>query len=314
MSFLTRAGFALVAVFLSVGATGALAQGCSDAGVCTAPGLSSGHTENEFRNFVSFEPTFGVGEEGTSVFSPSVVVGLALGKSTQVQLKVPYFVTSGDLGGASGIGDITVSAVRHLWNSGKMSMDATLGLRLPTGKTDLTDEIGGNDFVLPMVYQTGLGTLDLLAGVSMRYEKWLFAVGYQQPLSQDNKNTFLASGSETLSLPDDKAKQAKEYFSSKDLERAPDVVLRAERAFDIKSSSLSVGLLSVFHMGKDKVAGQDVDDSQGVTLNLSASWEYPVSDRVTVGVNAGTPLAVRKERPAGLTRGFVISPAVRIKF
>ena len=279
-------------------ATGNLyAQGCSDAGFCSAGALKAGYTADSMmhsKDAIGLSFAIADGEKGTMVYIPQLEIKKQVGKRGALELKLPYNMANGTLGNHAGPGDIIITYSSSVKEKNKdWKWNYTVGTRIGVGNANATD---ANGMSLPMVYQSSLGTTDIIAGISAGWTQYLsMAVGYQQPILQYNHNDYIGV----------------DYFSSKGLKRMGDVLLRAEAHYNRKHSGVSAGPLFIYHLADDKmvVNGEDVilTGSKGLTLNLTASYYYEWK-KCRFDISAGTPLAVRKYRPDGLTREWVVSP------
>lgn len=165
-----------------------------------------------------------------------------------------------------------------------------------------------------MQYQSSLGTVDLITGVAANTERWKVAAGWQQPLSGINRNNFLPEYWDI--------EEANAYPPTNDFNRKGDVLLRTSyRLLKKKNWSLESGLLGIYHLGEDTYIDANISNkpiaingSAGLTLNATASLEYMLNQRCSVGLVGGVPLVVRDVRPDGLTRSFVLSPQIRYNF
>ena len=178
---------------------------------------------------------------------------------------------------------------------------------MPTGTTDKA----GNGIALAMPYQTGLGTFDLILGVSYHYDMWRIGAGYQAILDDNNINRYLSSNGRNVS--------ERAYFNSNMLRRGDDALIRLERSIVWKKLDFSVGLLSIYRLQKDKIinAGgltETLKGSEGITLNLTAGMNYEISKQVDCYLLYGSPLIVRDVRADGLTREFVLSFGFQFNF
>lgn len=288
------------------------AQGCSDAGFCTIGGLAhqempdSTQTRN-FKNSAKLSFSYGLGEQNTSIYQIITDAEIKFIKNYSVQFKIPYVYANGNLGSNNGMGDLVVSFNGKYRLKNKAVLNATIGGKFPTGKTD----DGSASLSLPMPYQTGLGTYDLILGASLQFQQWNFGAGYQRVLKNQNKNNFLYG--ETL-LP---VKNA--YFESNLLDRGDDALLRIERNFKIRKVNLSVGLLGIYRLQKDKITWIDgkqgeLDGSRGLTLNITGTAQYEFSGRTGMALMFGAPVLVREVRPDGLTRELVTTLSFQFHF
>ncbi len=308
------------------------AQGCSDAGVCTAGPIgqltTSGDSTGakEPRHFARLQYSYAVGEQGVVIMQVVPEIGIGISERLGLQLKVPYVSASGNLGEHSGIGDMIFTSSYAFVKERDRNLTAIAGLRVPTGETSpqpLEQTSFGPDFKpLPMPYQPGLGTLDLLLGVQYRYKRWTTALAYQHVLDQGNENLFYNEAW-------DGDADALKYFESAYLERANDAVARLQYALPIGKFSIQPGLLAIYHLGLDSrlevdatpdpwdmepFVRRDVKGSDGLTLNLTADARFRLNDAWALEASFGSPVIVREARPDGLTRAMVINLGVRLGF
>lgn len=282
----------------------AQAQGCSDAGFCTAGALQHEPAmDSSSQSSLGLSFTIGSGEQGTTILTPQAEWKQRLNASWSLELKLPYYLATGSLGTQSGIGDpiATVSKSWSLKQSWKVF--AIVGTRISLTDAGASDERGRP---LPMPYQHGLGTTDLIAGLAAQYKSWLaVSAGYQQPLFQYNDNGYLAQA-----LPLEGA-EYNAYFDSRKLERRGDVLFRAEGTYMRKRWSLTGGPLLIYHLGNDRVTGlsgqeKSLQGSEGITLNAAAKLAY-MARKSRWELAGGAPFVVRSVRPDGLTRHWVLT-------
>lgn len=283
-------------------------------------------TTKEPRHFARLMFSYAVGEQDVVIMQVQPEIGLGLTERLGMQLKMPYVSASGNLGENSGIGDLIFTTSYAFVMERTRNLTAIAGLRVPTGETSpqpLEQTSFGPDFKpLPMPYQPGLGTLDLLLGVQYRYKRWSTALAYQHVLDQGNENLFYHEAW-------DGDADALKYFESAYLERANDAVARLQYTLPIGKFSIQPGLLAIYHLGLDSrleldgtpdpwdmepFVRRDVEGSDGLTLNLTADARYDVSDALALEVAFGSPVIVREARPDGLTRHWVLSVGARFAF
>jgi len=276
-------------------------QGCSDAGVCTV-GVMSGEEfsdEDQKKFRIGLGYNIGQGDASTKVNTILLEGNFKVSSKVFLQLKVPFHFVDGNLGKTSGLGDITLSANGLLKKINEHSIEGFAGFRIGTGKADLAE----NGLPLPMVYQTSLGTTDLLAGVKWHFKGWSASLGYQQPFIQNNKNQFLYSAWEGN-------ENALGYAQSRELNRKGDIVARAEKAFYIKDLTITVGLVPIYHIQNDTFKNDNdetvtIEGSQGITLNFSGSLNYQFTDGFSANIFYGSPFITRDVQPEGLGRKYV---------
>ncbi|MBK8500236.1 MAG: hypothetical protein IPL52_15795 [Flavobacteriales bacterium] len=301
------------------------AQGCSDAGVCTAGPTGQLHLWQDsladavdYRHMARIGYSYGMGEQGTTIIQvlPELSIGLVMLRGA---IQDPDVIASGDLGDNSGIGDAIATASYAFVKERERNITGVLGVRIPTGTTGATTTDSSNiDRPLPMPYQTGLGTTDLLAAINWRHKRYVASLAYQHVLSQSNDNQFTHQA-----WGDDPAVTS--YFESRGLHRADDIVARVQYAYGCGRLSLQPGLLGIYHVADDTRLNdairmtEDPDritltGSQGLTLNLTADLRYKLSEQLAVETSFGTPLVVRDVRPDGLTRSLVVGVWLRYRF
>ena len=286
-----------------------IAQGCSDAGFCTLGNLNPLHQKTG-KQKLTIGITNGIGDEGVYVLTPSLKYDYKINSAWEIQAKLTSNYSSGNLGSAFGLGDLFINA-QHTFNAAsKWKTSLLIGTKLPLNNANLM--VNGKS--LPMQYQSSLGTVDAIAGLSITNNKWLFAAALQQPLTGYNNNNFLPIYFGST--------QASKYPPSNNLNRKADVLLRAN--YEIvarKSSKVNVGVLSIYHVANDTYVNGNfsnnpiaINGSEGLTLNLTASATFAISKKINLGFLAGSPLVVREVRPDGLTRSFSITTDLIFNF
>jgi len=305
-----------------------VAQGCSDAGVCTAGPIGefqfypdSLPAKREFRHMVRMTYSYAVAER--NVLVQQVVPELSLGITARlgVQIKVPYLSALGTLSNENGtqanagLSDIVATTSYAIIKEKDRQLIGVLGVRLPTGTTDAANTDVSTDMrarPLPMPYQTGLGTTDLLMGTIYRHKRWSATLAYQHVLKQANMNGFRRDLWPSNS-------DAQGYFGSDRLERGDDLVMRLQYAVKFGRFGLQPGLLGIQRMTEDTridMEGMRVnaEGSSGLTLNATVDARYAISEHWMLELTYGSPLVVRPERPDGLTRFRVVNVALAYRF
>ena len=282
------------------------AQGCSDAGFCTAGAMQAADNtidNAKVKKSWGISLTSGYGENGTLVIAPQAEGSMKIGKRGTLDAKLPLNIATGKLGSHISIGDLIAGYSNYFFSGlSKWQCQATMGARIGLG--DAGAEYKG--MPLPMPYQSGLGTTDFIAGVNVAYDGHItFAVGYQQPLIQYNRNGYIPSTVYPAVANDN------DYFASRWLRRKGDVLLRIEGNWRYRMWSFAGGPLLIYHLGEDNVIlsngnSLSLKGSDGLTLNLVGSLSYSFSN-ARMHLLAGTPLLVRDYRPDGLTRALVIT-------
>ncbi len=258
------------------------------------------YSQNPKHSF-QFTTSYGLGEKSTSVITTQLEGNFRIiNQKLFAQIKLPLIFISGKLADINGLGDPTISLSYIAFIKSKTNLSITGGIKIPTNNANISKD----NLPLPMVYQTSLGTTDALIGLKYTYKKWDFTIGYQHPFNT-NKNKYIHN-----SLSKDSASY-NSYFESNSLKRSDDAVFRINRNILSKKLNASAGLLFIYHMTNDyftDISGERVSSkgSQGLTLNLHFSGIVPVSKKLDFVFIYANPLIIRKSRPDGLTRSFVI--------
>lgn len=288
-----------------------LAQGCSDAGFCTMGAMKPDQPFNKKVEFKlrSMEFSFYRGTTSTSpvVYVATADLNFSLSRKTFFQVKLPYQAINGNFGSTSGLSDISLSVTRTLKATDKYDINFTVGGKIPSNKSDLSDPTRNNiDF--PMYYQTSLGTYDFITGISLITRNWLFATGLQHPFNEISNEFVWAEWREPV-YPD--FNYVRTYDQSNKLKRGTDVMLRVERNFRFSQFNFSLGALPIFRITKDEIedplTGQRVklDGTTGMALSAIGTFGYSINVRSGVRLLMGAKITDRDVNPDGLTRIMV---------
>ena len=296
-------------------------QGCSDAGFCTMGAMKPDQPFNKRVSLKlrSMDLSF---YRGTTTLTPIVYVTTAdfnfsLNRKNTFQLKVPYHHVEGKLGNTTSIGDISICFTRSVYTSDKFDLNVSMGGKIPTNNSDTRN---GENQVLPMYYQTSLGTYDFIAGLSMINRKWLFATGIQIPLNA-NKNSF--DWHRWVEPDADELEYVTHYANATSLWRGTDVMLRIERNFRLSRFNFSAGLLPIYRITSDRITNfkevrTSQDASGNVAQGLALSWittaGYNFNVKSGIKLLVGHKIVQRTFSPDGLTRELVSSITYSYKF
>ena len=290
---------AIVVVLLMLQQAISHAQGCSDAGICTAPTIRLTDTSvlsSSNKNIVTAGTVFGTAQYNVTSLGLYAEYVRRLGKLT-VSGKVVYAFINGPVTSNSGLAD-AMFTIAYSFNDRFTPM---LGLKVPFNNANAMR----NGLPLPMAYQTSLGTTDLLAGFTYTHKNWGFALAWQQPLVQNN-STFFISDYPAGSINN-------RYQSTNGFERRADALARAYYNFRFGSKWLfTPGILPIYHIGDDYWTDKSgvrtsIPGSQGLTLNTNIALRYTLSNSSYLRFTVGAPVMARKVRPEGLTKFGLIA-------
>ena len=291
---------------------GLFGQGCSDAGVCSAGdmGVSPldhiGDTtqENNKIQKVGISLSFGLGEKNTGYLTTQVEGNFQVGKSSYLQTKIPLTGYFSDYKGGFGVGDISLTFSQTVLNKNGFGLSFFSGLKIPTSRANSPER-------LPLVYQTSLGSLDVLLGTEFHYKGTQLGVGYQHSLLTTN-NTYTGF----LLEPTDSSSS---FSNTNEFKRKPDIAVRIQQHFEFNKFLLNLGIISIFHIGNDTYETaignrEEIIGSNGPTINLTAGMGYKPNEKSRINLQLAAPVLVRDVRPDGLTRSFVVQVGYQHSF
>ena len=287
----------ILSLFILLTCTKVVAQGCSDAGACS---LDFYYTQNEtdgidYKNSLKFGNVVALGEQNTFINSNYLMLTRQVSKNLSAELKITSAYINGKLGSNFNVGDIFIKG-SYFWKTIlKTNISFLAAVKIPLKNGNFTK----NGTSLPMVYQTSLGTFDLVFGYQAKWKRLEFFNLIQIPITQ-NQNKFFESYSPNLLFP-----STNHFF------RKPDIIASLAYNHVIEKAKILLGgqVLTIYHLGKDSYVDEsnqrkNIDGSEGLTINLNAIVGYEINARNNLQLSAATPVLVRKERPDGLTRKF----------
>lgn len=271
----------------------ASAQGCADAGFCTADNLKPTVAQQEHPiSQIKLGTSYGKAQFGVHVLSPFVEYSHQISERITFTNKLLFAYKSGVLTSTFNFSDIIATVNYRLTQ--KLRLIA--GLKIPLNRSNLSY----NGTVLPMSYQTSLGTLDYIIGATYTFDKLSLTFAHQQPLIQ-NKNTFVNEPAGQYEHP---------YYTTNQYKRAGDLLLRVSYQFTLanKKTNIMPSIMPIYHIKNDtyydSVSQEDIviEQSKGITLNIGTFLEHKVSKSSSIGFNLGFPVLARKSRPDGLSQ------------
>lgn len=296
----------IVTILFAIGASYSYGQGCSDAGFCTMNSFKPNNTDSTevLNNQFKIGVFYGKADNTISVFGNYLEYNRQLSKKFGLDAKLTTIAQDGNGISAFGLSDIFLNANYKVNEKVKL----TLGAKIPLSDASNTR----NNLPLPMDYQASLGTFDLIFGIGYEFKKIQVVAAIQQPLTQ-NKNQFTSTDYPINS-------ELRTFQSTNNFERSGDVLLRVSYPIIINSKfKLTPSILPIYHLSNDKYTDefnikQEINGSQGLTLNGNVYLDYEINSKNIVQLNLGMPFIVRESRPDGLTRSFIANLEYRIKF
>jgi hypothetical protein len=198
-----------------------------------------------------------------------------------VLISVPYNNQSGPLGSTSGIGDIILLVSQNIYKADDFNLSLQGGVKLAAG-----DESKNN---LPQNYQSGLGTNDILLGLSAGYERFYLSTGYQIAGERN-----------------DNIQQVK---------RGDDFLFGAGYNHNL-SESFTGGLEFLFikRLSETSIADPaapgnyiDIPESDNLQINGAVTLAYKISESIGIKLFGAVPFRKRPVNIDGLTRSLSLS-------
>lgn len=276
------------------------AQGCSDAGACSIYGDHTGADTSTYHQ-IAVGMSSGKADNDIIAWGQYLEYQWRASDVLGVSAKMTSLAQSGNGLSVFGLGDIYLTSAIAVADD----ITVTIGGKFPLTDGNRLD----NGNALPMDYQSSLGTIDILAGMTYRWDNMRFALALQQPLTQNN-NQFLAANSTQL----------QNFPSTRNFIRSGDIVGRVSYGISLADSwRLTPSIVPIYHLANDRftdIAGKEfeIEGSQGLTLNGNIFLDYTIRQGHSLQLNIAMPFVVRKARPDGLTRSFLAGIEYRIAF
>lgn len=257
--------------------SGALYAQCSDAGVCSIG------TPDEGKAY-QFGATYLFGRSGKAddltFHSVEFSGSFRVFEGSQLHVSLPWMNISGPLGTVGGSGDLTLLWSQKVWETSVGKLDIQGGAHLSTGRSNARN--------LPQAYQPGLGTNDLLFGVTFATGAWDIALGYQRSRGRsDNSVTRLRRGD--------------------------DLFGRVGAKTEWKRLEIGLDLLAVKRLHTSSVLDPvapatgsfvDVPGSDQFQVNLLCSLSFPLTQTFGIHSHVAFPMRRREVNLDGLTRSI----------
>jgi hypothetical protein len=265
-----------------------LSAQCSDAGACVIGGAPMDAQHHS----VTVNYVFGSsgGDEALTFHGIQIDGVVGLYEDAALIIRLPYTSIDGPLGSSSGIGDLTLLWRQGLWSDHGSRLSLQVGGKLATGPV--------NEGGLPQAYQPGLGTNDVIAGLSYETAQWMFAAGYQ-----------LSTGRSENAV--------------NRLERGDDLFARAGYSYaDVEDLTLGLEVIAIKRLGEDNIRymiGEldsfvDVADSDQMQVNVLGKAAYSLAANISVVGQVAVPLMQRDVNIDGLKRALSIAAGAQFSF
>lgn len=292
-------------LFWIIGSSYVQAQGCSDAGICSA-GNSFTTIDSITKNSIEIGTIYGIGEADVTYISPYLTYTRKLNSKIALSGKVTYSQAHGSFGTRGQFGDAYLIGNYKFKAHNQTQWSAIAGFKFPFTKSNLKI----NDHALPLDYQASLGTFDLILGTNYTYKHWDFNAGLQLPVVNINRNSYFAEYGGTDDFP-----------STNLFERKPDALFRTTYTFKTpnKKFTFKPNVLFLYHLGEDTYENifskrETIKGSDGLTINGNLISAYHINATSSLELSLATPFVVREIRPDGLTRAFTAGIIYKVSF
>lgn len=285
------------------------AQGCSDAGFCSigAIKIQEHSSDSIIKNSIAVGFGFSVGRQGITYINPYVEYYRKINNKFSLQLKGTSQFAKGEQADVFNVSDLFIAGM-YSTQKNKKKWNINAGIKFPLNSANAES---GDGFALPLDYQSSLGTVDLIAGVSYNINnKWELSTAFQIPVINSNKNEYLP-----LLVSDEN-----DFEPTNKFERAADVLLRAGYIIKVKSKLyIKPNILAIYHLANDTYQDavgnrNEIKSSTGLTINAGGILVYAISQKNNLELVFASPMVVRENRPDGLTRAFAATLQYKVKF
>lgn len=282
------------------------AQGCSDAGFCTIDSYSTEAKDSSktTKNLIKIGFGYGGADHNIAIISNNINYKRTFNDQWALNLKLNSIVQSGDLYTNIGVSDLFVTG------SYKPIKDLSIGFGIKVPLSNAGN--ANNGLPLPMDYQSSTGTFDGIITLGYKFKGLRLTLGYQQPLNQNNNDFNPALYDSTSGF--------RSFINTRQFHRQADIMLRVAYIFKLgKHFEISPSLLPIYHLGQDSYLN-DLDErvaiegSEGLTFNGNLFFSYKFKEAHSIQLGYSTPFVVRKKRPDGLTRSYIVSLEYSFKF
>ncbi|WP_298146590.1 hypothetical protein [Flavobacterium sp.] len=295
----------MLVAFLFFGSKALFAQGCSDAGICSIDKGFDTETDS-VRHVIETAVVYSLGEADVKYVSPYVAYTKHFSSKFSFTARVTYSTATGSFGTRSQFGDAFLIGNYRFKPTKQKQWSALLGFKFPFTASNLKI----NGYSLPLDYQSSLGTIDVLAGTTLKTGSFDWQLAVQVPVVNLNRNSYFSEYSGTTDFP-----------STNLFERKPDALFRATYTWQTPSRKLSFrpNVLFIYHLGEDTYENifserVPIAGSDGLTVNLNGAASYRLTRKQQLEVSVAAPVVVRDVRPDGLTRSFVLGVSYQYSF
>lgn len=308
-----RLFFCLIVAWLSINNLNA--QGCSDAGFCTMGAMKPNQRLNRANLRIrSIELTEYYGQSyvlGVHFLTHILDANIGLDGKTTFQTKMVYNHVFGNLANTQGLGDISLSITRLLWQRDRFQFNGSLGGKLPTYAADKS----WNGLPLPMYYQNSLGTYDIVGGFSLLSKHFLVATGIQHSFNSVRNSFTWGAWKDSP-----KSGMANHYPISNQLDRGTDVMFRIEANMGYKRWNGSIGILSIERLNNDIITSPqsgrriEAEGSKGNASTVLTGLLYNLNAKSSLKGAWGYRITKRSINPDGLSRENVWTFTYQYRF
>lgn len=274
----------LILLFILILSSKHVKSQCSDAGICNIGDFDSSPMNlSTYQIGLDYRFSFSPPEDEVFFHIIEFHSKFQIFKSTNLNIIFPMqSIQSGPEGTINGIGDIIILIDHQLFKMSEGSIiGVSLGGKLATGNEN-------SDADLPQIYQPGLGTNDLLFGISYLYNKINFSIGYQWVERIHNSNAQTR------------------------LKRGDDLYLKIGYSHQFTKFALTGKLIAIKRLQESSVLDtslpkeqfKTVPDSDQLQVNFDATLTYRLDHSFGIDTSIVSAFLSREVNVDGLTRGL----------
>lgn len=278
-------------------------QGCSDAGFCSLGNITPhmDHFQNQSKeNMIRLGFSYGKSLHSLNVYNPYFEYTRIVNQNISFNTRINFMghagndIQTGELGDVYFTGDFKLAP----------KFKTVVGFKIPLQKGNKIKR----GITLPMDYQNTLGTLDFLWALQTNLNNIHLALGWQQPLTQ-NDNQFFTTDFVA----------SEEFPTTNGFRRNPDVWMRFSYPIHKDRWSFIPNLLPIYHLGNDSYVDEfgmrkSILGSKGLTLNADLQIDYKLCSNNIIGFNIAAPIVSRDAQPEGMGRKYVLTLDYRKSF
>jgi hypothetical protein len=256
---------------------------CSDAGICSLGGQESDSHNKNLRLGLGYQYGYSSKTDEITYNSIGLDGKYSLNDFT-LTILLPFNHQTGPLGNVSGIGDLLLTGSYNLLSGYEIPLNIHGGVKLATGNDNK-----GN---LPQAYQSGLGSNDILIGISSAYNNMYVLAGYQIAGGRNDNIQQVKRGDDLLFSVGYNQNVSENFTGGLEL-----LLIKRLDETSIVDPALPGNFISV-------------PESDNLQINGALTLLYMVSENLGVNFFGAIPFRQRPVNIDGLTRSITLAGGI----